>query len=59
MKSLDLRIYKLERRQGAVKTWVIVKFPNESEAEALKRNKLIANRYQRIIYVETGVTKCD
>jgi hypothetical protein len=57
MKSLDLRINNLEKLQGENKTWVIVKFPDESQAEALKRHQLEAKKNQRIIFVTTGVPR--
>jgi len=57
MKSIDQRIDNLEKLQGDKKTWVIVKFPDETQAEALKRHQLEANKNQRIIFVETGVPK--
>lgn len=57
MKSLDLRINNLEKLQGENKTWVIVKFPDESQAEALKRQQLKADKNQRIIFVTTGVPR--
>jgi hypothetical protein len=57
MKSLDSRINSLEKLQGDKKTWVIVKFPDESQEEALKRLQLEANKNQRIIFVETGVPR--
>jgi len=57
MKSLDSRIDNLEKPQGEKKTWLIVKFPDKTQAEALKRHQLEANKNQRIIFVTTGVPR--